>query len=423
MSEEGCPHKIMKILQINKFFYLKGGSERYFFNLCELLQEKGHQVIHFSSKHKKNLPSIYSSYFISEIDYRKTKGILEKIKNAMHIFSNPEANLKLEKLIIDTKPDIAHLHNIYHQISFSILPLLKKYKIPIVMTLHDWKLICPNYRLYTKGKICEKCNRKKYYNAFLNKCVLDSYLISGICCLEAYFNYLKNIYKHIDLFIAPSKFLKAKFVQFGFPEQKIVYLPNFVPPDITHISEEPLQDLHNKNNPYILYFGRLSKEKGLFTLLNAMKFLPEITLKISGTGEEEGELKKFTKRNSLDNVQFLGYNRDNSLKRIIRQSMFVVIPSEWYENFPVSVLEAFSLKKPVIASNIGGLPELVKNNKTGLLFEPGNYIDLKCKIEDLFNNSKKIKEMGENAKKLIEEKYNSELHYRKIIKIYASLIH
>ena len=188
--------------------------------------------------------------------------------------------------------------------------------------------------------------------------------------MEAYFNYLRNIYKHIDLFIAPSKFLKAKFVQFGFPEQKIVYLPNFVPPDITHISEKPLQDLHNKNNPYILYFGRLSKEKGLFTLLNAMKFLPEITLKISGTGEEEGELKKFAKRNSLDNVQFLGYNRDNSLKRIIRQSMFVVIPSEWYENFPVSVLEAFSLKKPVIASNIGGLPELAKNNNCLLYTSP-----------------------------------------------------
>jgi len=405
----------MKVLQINKFYYLKGGSERYFFDLCRLLEQNRHQVIHFSMRSERNLPSIYHHYFAPKIDYQQSKSTLKKIKDAIYFFSNPQANLKLEKLITDTKPDIAHLHNIYHQLSFSILSVLKKHKIPTIMTLHDYKLICPNYTLYRQGKICEKCQKGKYYYTVINKCIRNSYLASGLCCLEAYFNYITNIYENIDLFIAPSNFLRKKFIQFGFPQHKIVHLPNFTNKS-TEITCRPAN-----NDAYILYFGRLSPEKGLLTLLNAMKLLPNIKLKISGQGSQENQLKKFIQENSLDNITFLGFNKGDSLKKLISQSTLIIIPSEWPENFPISILEAFSLGKPVIASNIGGLPELVQNNQTGLLFEPGNYIDLKNKIEQLLNNPLKIQKMGKIAQEAIKNNYSSEIHYKKIIKIYQTV--
>ena len=437
----------MKILQINKFFYLKGGSEKYFFELRDLLKKNNHQVIDFSMKDEKNLPSPFSEYFIEPIDL-KSKGTIKNFKKALRFVWNKEAQKKIETLIKKEKPDIAHIHNIHHEISLSVLPILKKYKIPAVQTLHDYQIICPNYKLYSKGKICQKCKQHKYYHCFFNKCVRGSYSTSLFATLENYFYRLFGIYKKIDLFIAPSKFLKNKFIEFGISEKKIIYLPNFVETEKCHsefqqchpelvpgsknINTEQIlkqvQDNKNNNafqkqNNYLLYFGRLSEEKGIDILIKAMEFVDEnIKLKIVGNGPEKENLKKLAEKLKINNqIQFLGHKNQNELKEIIKNSLAVVAPSQWYENCPLSILEAFSFGKPVIASNLGGIPELVENKKTGFLFESGSVKDLAEKINLLFENSEKTISMGKFAKEQIEKKHNPEIHYQKLMEIYEKL--
>ena len=442
----------MKILQINKFFYLKGGSEKYFFELRDLLKKNNHQVIDFSVKDKKNLPSPYSEYFIEPVNL-KSEGIIKNFKKTLKLIWNKKAQKKLEVLIKKEKPDIAHIHNIHHEISLSILPVLKKYKIPVVQTLHDYQIICPNYKLYSQEKICEKCKRHKYYKCFLNKCVRDSCLASLFATLENYFYWLSGIYKKIDIFIAPSKFLKNKFIEFGIPENKIIYLPNFV--------EIFSEDENLSQNNYLLYFGRLSKEKGVDILIKAMALVnpirnpfkifnqtkhiihntiqhqqtaehfsngvnENIKLKIVGDGPEKENLKKIAEKLKINSqIQFLGYKNQSELKEIIKNSLAVVVPSQWYENCPLAILEAFSFGKPVIASNLGGIPELVQDGKTGFLFKSGNAKKLAEKINSLLEGDtstcrlqEKLNLMGKFAQEQIEKKYNPEIHYQKLMEIY-----
>jgi glycosyltransferase involved in cell wall biosynthesis len=415
----------MKILQINKFFYLKGGSEKYFFELRNLLKKNNHQVIDFSMKDKKNLPSPFSKYFIEPMNLGEPVSLKRPdllFKKMLKLIWNKEARKKLEILIKKEKPDIVHIHNIHHEISLSILPVLKKYKIPVVQTLHDYQVICPNYKLYSQGKICEKCKRHKYYQCFLNRCVRNSYLASLFGTLENYFYWFSGIYDRIDIFIAPSKFLKNKFIEFGIPENKIVYLPNFV--KIFSKSENLSQ------NNYLLYFGRLSKEKGVDVLIKAMQFVDKnIKLKIVGNGPEKENLKKLAEKLKINNqIEFFGYKNQDELKEIIKNSLAVVVPSRWYENCPLSILEAFSFSKPVIASNLGGIPELIKNREIGFLFKPGNAKDLAEKINSLLEGDTtscrlqdKLNSMGKSAQEEIEKKYNPEIHYQKLMEIYQKL--
>ena len=451
----------MKILQINKFFYLKGGSEKYFFELRDLLKKNNHQVIDFSVKDKKNLPSSYSKYFIEPADlgdpaFLKKPCLL--LKKMLKLIWNKEAQKKLEILIQKEKPDIAHIHNIHHEISLSILPVLKKYKIPIVQTLHDYQIICPNYKLYSHGKICEKCKKHKYYQCFLNKCMKEGevaplrLLASLFGALENYFYWLFGIYKNIDLFITPSKFLKNKFIEFGIPEKKIVYLPNFVKAQKCHPefqkchpefisgseninTEQILKQVQNdkKQNNYLLYFGRLSKEKGIDILIKAMALVnSNIKLKIVGDGSEKENLKKMAEKLKINSqIQFLDHKNQNELKKIIKNSLTVIVPSQWYENCPLSILEAFSFGKSVVASNLGGISELVEEEKTGFLFEPGNAKDLAEKINLLLASEgdttscrlqDKLNLMGKFAQEEIEKKYNPEIHYQKLMEIYESLL-
>jgi len=455
----------MKILQVNKFYYLKGGSERYFFDLIDLLEKHNHQVIPFSMKDGKNRPSDYEKYFVNQIDFTKREGLLKGIKKAGHIIYSFEAKKKIEKLIKKEKPDLVHLHNFAHQISPSIFSAFKKYKMPVIQTLHDYKLICPNYRLFTKGKICEKCKKHKYYQAVLNKCMKDSLGPSLVVSLEMYLHRcLKDYANQIDLFISPSKFLKNKLVEWGIDKNKIVHLPNFVNleefgefqnhplipslerrgnhpliPSLERRGNHPLipslerrgkrggylpgDQVSTCKNNYILYFGRLSKEKGVNVLINSMRYVKKgVKLKVVGKGPEIDNYKFLISNYKLnDRIELVGYKTGDELYYLINQSMFVVLPSQWYENFPYSVLEAFALGKPVIGSNLGGIPELVKNKETGLLFEPGDERDLAKKINWLFNNKKEIIKMGEKAREKIEKELSPEMHYQKLAEVYKKI--
>jgi len=404
----------MKILLINKFLYPKGGDAISTLETGRLLSEKGHEVVFWGMAHPKNQDFLYKEYFVSYIDYNKPLGRFQQLKNSFKILYSLEAKSKISNLLKEWKPDIAHLNNFAHQISPSVLDVFKKYKIPTVMTIHDYKLVCPTYSMLLHEKPCEQCKNGKYYYCFINKCTKNSKVKSFVNTLEMYLHHkVLKIYNKIDIFISPSKFLMNKIKEMGF-DSNIIYLPNFVDLD----KYEPFYETEDNS---IVYLGRLSREKGLYTLISAVKNL-DVRLKIVGSGPCENELKNKVKVENMSNVYFLGYKEEKELIDIIRESLFLVIPSECYENNPRAVLEAFALGKPVIGARIGGIPELVIDEQTGLTFESGNAQDLKDKIIYLLGNPDMIRKMGYNARKFVFRKFCPDKYYDKLMKIYKKAI-
>ena len=404
----------MKILQINKYHYIRGGSDSVYFNTTNLLQEFGHEVVHFAMDFNENDPSTESQYFASNNDFAQ-QSTLEKIHNLPSFFYNKDAEKKLEKLLKTQKPDIAHLHIFYGSLTSSILKILKRYNVPIVVSVHDYKFVCPAY-LFLNGKneICEKCEGKKYHNAVLNKCVKGSSLFSTVFALEAYYRDLKYpLHKMFDKLLFVSKF--SEFIHNKYkPELKDLstHIYNFDPILKSKVAND------NKGE-YFLYAGRLSKEKGLKTLINAFNQLPNLKLKIAGTGDEAEMLKQI----ALPNIEFLGFKKGTELQSIIWNASYVVVPSEWYENNPMSVIEALTFGKPVIGANIGGIPEIVIQNKTGFLFNPGSIDELKAtilKADQLDNDN--YKSLSYSSRDFAEKNFSPNSHYEKLMQIYTEVI-
>ncbi|PIP15544.1 MAG: glycosyltransferase family 1 protein [Candidatus Portnoybacteria bacterium CG_4_10_14_0_2_um_filter_43_36] len=407
----------MKILQINKFFFIKGGVERYFFDLSELLAGKGHQVIPWSVRHDNNFPYPEQNDFAQFIDFSKNEGFFKEIAKGWKIIWNRDAGKKLEKVIQKHQPDIAHVHNIFTHLSPSVISVLKKHDIPVAMTLHDYKFFCPNYTFFTNGETCFACLKKKnYYSCLIKKCVKNSYFKSLAGCLEGEWQKFLKVSQKIDVFLSPSSYLRRKAVEWGIPKEKIFTLPNFI-----FKEKEVVAGRSEKN--YILYFGRLNQEKGVNLLVESFseifKNFPYWKLKIVGEGPEEERLKKMV--SGREEIEILGRQNSREMKKTIAGANLVVVPSLWPENFPYAVLESFCLARPVIAAKIGGLPELIKDGKTGILFKPGDKGDLKEKIVYAINNLSRMKELGVFAQKEVLRKYNPDKHYQKLIKIYEGI--
>jgi len=400
----------MKVLLIDKFLFPKGGASICTLETGKLLIKNGHDVAFWGMKHPLNKELPFQDFFVSNVDYNKKTSIWQQVKSGIKILYSLEAKSKISNLLACWRPDIVHLNNFAHHISPSILSVFIKYKIPAVMTLHDYKLICPTYLMLLNGRPCEKCKKGKFYNCLINKCTKNSILKSLINTMEMYLHHkILNIYDSISLFISPSIFLMEKVKEMGF-NGNIVYLPNFVELG----KYKPSYDYKDKA---IVYFGRLSKEKGVGNLINAVKDL-DVELKVVGSGPYEDELRNKVNGENIGNVYFLGYKEGKELIKIISESLFAVIPSAWYENNPISVLESFALGKPVIGSRIGGIPELVIDGKTGFTFKAGDSAVLKEKIKYLLDNTNKIKVLGRNARKFVEKNFNPEKHYKELIEIY-----
>ncbi len=405
----------MKILFVNKYYHPSGGPETVMLQTREKLESLGNEVVFFSMQHPRNLETPYSKYFVCNVDYNGSNSLLNKAKMSLNIFYSLEARRKMELLLEEEKPDLAHLHNIYHQISPSILPVLKKKGIPVVMTLHDFKLVCPNYTLLREGDPCESCEGKHFYKAVIHKCVKDSYWKSLVCSLEMYFHRFLKIYKnHVDAFITLSEFSREKMVQYGLPEKKTLCLPNYVDLPSNGAGENP--------GKYILFLGRLSEKNGIMTLLQAMEKLKGVPLIVAGEGELLPVLKQFVKNKKMDNVTFTGFLNGTKLEETIENSMFLVFPAICYHNCPMSVLESFAHDKPVIGSNLGSIPELIDDGIDGLLFEPKNTEDLAEKIGYLYNHPLLARKMGVSARKKVEQRYSKEGYYNRLSDLYNRLI-
>jgi len=403
----------MKILLINNQHYLMGGAHRVYLNTGQLLEDNGHDVAYFSTFEDKTLDSKYKDYFVPSIDFKKLR-LAQKIKVFPYFLYNKKIYKAVTRIVHDFKPDIAHVHLFYGGLTVSLLKALKDNNVPIVHSVHDYKLICPAYTfLDSKNNICEKCKNGFFINCTLRRCSKGSFFNSLVFTIEAYYwKWKYNPAKLIDHFIFVSKFIRDKHIEFNkVYENKNSVLYNFNKSDIV-VNKTIYGD-------YLFYFGRLSHEKGLRTLLKAVSET-NVKLIIAGTGPLEFIVKDFASNNS--NINYVGFKNGNELNNLILNSSYVVVPSEWYENNPMTIVESFSLKKAVIGARIGGIPELVHENKTGFLFKAGSEDDLKRAINKAVN----IKEedyicMSENVKKIASDFFDIDYHYKKLISIYNKL--
>ena len=401
----------MRLLIGNKFWYAKGGVETYLFELIEELPACGYDVIPFAMKHARNLPSAYSDFFVDEVDYHAPQPWPTKIRMAARMLYSRHAASKLEALIDAHRPDIAHLHNIYHQLSPAILPLLAERKIPVVMTLHDLKLACPNYKMRTDGKICERCITGGYHHAVLHRCIQGSVVASALCATELFLHRSSGVYENnVDRFIVPSRFYLQKMIEAGLPASKLVWIPSFTQVDRYSPSYG--------GDDYFVYVGRLSEEKGILTLIEAVRGFDKGMLLIAGEGPLRGELERVVAADDMKNVRVLGPKWGTELVDLMRGARFSVIPSEWYENCPRSCIESFACGTPVIGANIGGIPEMVDDQETGLLFTPFSAADLRDKIESLFARKAVAAQMGRAARAKAEREYSLKGHLDRLLPVY-----
>lgn len=417
----------MKILQVHKYFTKKrgGGSVTAFLEMVKMLEKRGHNVSVFSMQDPQNEATPFAKYFPSYFDLNAKASFWKKIHWAVKLIYNREAEKKMAELIAAECPEIAHLHNIYHYLTPSIISPLKKRHIPVVMTLHDYKIICPNYKLFNQGKLCEKCQGGKYYQCFLNKCLKDSWGASFLAMLEAYFHKILKSYDQVDLFLAPSDFMRKKCLEFGIAPEKIKKIRN-----LFDFKEAETIPENTQEKDYFLFFGRLSEEKGLINLIQAVKKLV-VTGKIGtnhllivGKGPQEAELKNLIKQEDLeDKIILTGFKEGLELKEIILGSKFVVVPSLWHENAPMVVIESQFYGKPVIVSDRGGMKESIIEGQTGLVFAAENVDALAQKINQLLELAYEERmAMGQAGKENIQKINNEEEIYQELLETYRKLL-
>lgn len=356
----------MKILQVNKYHYPRGGADRYYLDLGSRLTAAGNEVAYFAMQHPRNLPTPWSKYFVSRVSYNEQVWRYAWKIPGRAIYSL-EAKRKFRRLVRDFKPDVIHIHNIYHQISPSILDVAASEKIPVIMHLHDYKLVCPNHALFVNNQVCQRCLKGNYWPCVRQCCLKGSLAASLLAAaeMEIHHRFLKIYEKKISAFIAPSFFMKNLLVKAGWPETKITVINN---PGSASLPAPT--DVEKEN--YFLYYGRLSPEKGVALAIQAINQNSALRLIIAGEGEEDALLQTLggtaVRQGRLD---FCGWQEGQALSNLIAKARAVLIPSRWLENFPLTALEAISLGTPVIAAAIGGLPEII-NDDNGCLFPPGD---------------------------------------------------
>jgi len=406
----------MRILYCNKYNYAFSGTEAYLFEAMDLLSARGHKVALFSMADSRGRRTAYDSFLVPAIDFKnQNRGFLEQAKLAGRAVYSWDARRRLRRMIAQFRPDVAHVRNIYHHLTPSILWELKKQGVPVLYHLNDFKLLCPTYNLVSKGHACERCRGGKFLHVLREGCSNGPRGSALVLAAEAYFHkWLRTYETCVDLFLAPSEFVKNKLLEHGWPAGKIQVLPHFqrVPP--TPPPAPP------RDAP-ILYFGRLSPEKGVDDLLRAMQRLPHLTLQIAGDGPQRPDLENLAQRLSLQNVEFLGQVKKAALSDRIASSRFTVFPSHAYETLGKSILESYAEARAVVASDLGSRRELVREGNTGLLFPAGDSERLAAAIAQLAEHPQRAREMGLAGRALVQREYTPDSHYASLLRLYAGL--
>lgn len=398
----------MKILMINKFLHPNGGSETYIFKLGEYLKKQGHEIQYFGMEHEGRCVGNRVNAYTSDMDFHGGNR-LSKLTYPFKTIYSREARVQIRKVLEDFQPDVCHLNNFNYQLTPSIILEIVKWRdamqhrCRIVATAHDYQLVCPNHQLRNpiKHENCEACLERGFINCVRGKCIHGSLTKSVVGMLEAEFWKLNGVYKCIDKIICCSGFLKTKMDINPVFTAKTIVLHNFV---------EYVEKKEAQKKDYVLYFGRFSEEKGIDTLVEVCKLLPDIRFICAGSGPLENKV------NVLPNMKNVGFQSGDALGNLIRDARFSVYPSEWYENCPFSVMESQMYGTPVLGAAIGGIPELIKSGETGELFESGNVDDLKNKIEKLWRDTKLTDRYSRNCRHVAFD--TVEEYCKKLLKIY-----
>ena len=403
----------MKVLLVNKFHYMKGGSETYYFALVNLLIKKGDNVVCFALDDQKN-QSTGNLYTVNNVDFNKDNSLFNKIKLAKNIKYSKSNYNQMKKVLEIEKPNLVILNLVHRQITLSIVDAIKDFNpnIKIFWVMHDLIYVCPRASMMNGNyEICERCSQGKFFNCVKYRCIKKSYLKSWLAYSEAKFIKTKKLYDKIDLFISPSKCHTNIFKKSSFTKSKIIHLKNFLPIDFQF-------EKKCVNGNYILYFGRLSRDKGIYNVIDSIKNT-NYKLVIAGNGEEKENILNLIKEHNLSNIEYVGFKQGNELKELIINSKAVILMSEWYENCPYSIMESMGYSKPLIVSNIGGLPELVENGVNGYLCDPGDSDKLKQVIDKLYSLSNSEYEMMcVNSLKMAIDLFDYNKYYKKFMSNY-----
>lgn len=397
----------MKVLLINKFLYPKGGAETYTFKLGDMLERHGHSVQYFGLENPKNIVGNNADQYVSNMDFGA--GIKKNLAAPFRIIYSSEARKKITKVLYDFSPDVVHMNNIQFHLTPSIILAVEKYRkktgrtVKIVYTAHDYQLICPSHGLFdTNIQVCEKCLDGNYTHCLRTKCVKNSRAKSFLAMLDAYYWKVSKAYSYIDTIICPSRFLKDKLdVQQRFAD-KTIAIHNFI---------EPQETASVEKSDYVLEFGHLSRDKGTLTLLEVAKRMPDVRFLFAGYGATEAEIAK------VSNAEYVGFKTGIELKELIAKALCSVYPSEWYENCPFSVIESQMYGTPVVCSRMGGIPELIQEGKTGLMFLAGSAEDLEQKLRYILETPGVLDTYTANCKSVSFE--TPDTYYQKLLKIYG----
>jgi glycosyltransferase involved in cell wall biosynthesis len=404
----------MRILYCNKYNYPFSGTEVYLFEAMELMRSMGHQVALFSMADSRGKPTPYDRHFIPHIDLKKQSGWFHQARLAAHVIYSCEARRRIRAIIAEFRPDIAHMRNIYHHLSPSILWELKAQRVPVVYHLNDFKVLCASYNLVLRGEACEACKGGEFWHALKEKCY-PGWGARMTLVAEAYVHKWLGTYRRcVNCFLAPSQFVRDKFVEHGWDPGKFEVLPHFQ--RVKTVTER------NPENAPLLYFGRLSPEKGIGDLLHAMQRLPDLRLIIAGDGPERGRLQQLAATLELANVKFAGHLRGAELDRAIANSRFTVLPSHAYETLGKTILESYAEARAVVATDLGSRRELVQAGKTGLLYRTGDVEQLASAIRFLSSQPELAEKMGRAGRERVRQRYTPEAHYATLVILYERLV-
>ena len=405
----------MKIVLVNYRYFISGGPERYYFNIKEILERNGHTVIPFSIKSPKNFKSEFDDYFMESVDdeeyfvnTRKTPATV--LKSFSRMFYSREAYRKFSRLLKDTKPDVVYIMQYHNKISPSIIYAAKKAGVRVVHRISDFQYMCPNALFYNdRTGVCEDCLQGKPLSCIKNRCVHGSAVLSAIKTSAKILHDTLHITDKVDDFVVPSSFTLSKLAEYGIDSKKLHHVPTFFNGNV-NIGNLSYED-------FFVYVGRIEKQKGLQTLVNAFAGTPHklVIIGFSNDGYDE-ELKKSLEEKQ-HNIEFAGRMDFKQISSYLERCRCTLVPSEWYDNFPNSVLESFAFSKPVIATDFGSLKELVIDKVTGLTFPYGDVEALRQRIDYMSANPAEAMRMGKEARKMLDEKFTPEVHYRSLIEI------
>jgi glycosyltransferase involved in cell wall biosynthesis len=401
-----------RLLAINNYYYRRGGSEVVFFEHNRLLEDAGWNVVPFAMQNALNAPTPWSKFFMEETN-TDSRSPAAKLAHAAGAIYSLAASRQLRELLAEFKPDVAHAHNIYHHLSPSVLVELHRRAIPVVLTLHDLKLACPAYKMYTQGHVCEECRGGALRNVIRNRCIRDSRAMSALVWLESTLHRALDLYtRSVTRFVVPSRFFLAKFAEWGIDTSRFVHVPNSIDAEAMEPAREP--------GDAFVYLGRLVAEKGVATLIEAAA-RARVKLRIVGTGPEEAGLKQLAERLGGD-CEFTGYLSGAALRAAVASARAVVIPSEWYENAPISVMEASAWSLPVIGADIGGIPELIREGETGFVFESGRAEDLARVLETVQSMPRaRLRDVGAAGREWMRREFSPTAYRDRMVAVYREI--